>query len=245
MTWYYYEFPLECGVFIVVFYKGEYSMKDAIVFDLDGVIYDINKLVAERVKESYPNFSMNRVLTYDFNKSLENIPEWLSSSAVDTEEYDNRCCLNAPRNVIFSHYSDSNLFLDCPIMPDAVDVIRELGKDFVIIFNSYAVNDAVKIAKLERICADFNSCKDLSIAVGISSGEPKKSIFGAKYVIDDSIEELKKYENSNTNLILKNHSYNTDKYNKKTLKSLGDFSRVYNLSGLLDVCKLDKIREVS
>ena len=81
--------------------------KKSIMFDLDGVLVDLHSSLERIVVETYPKFSCERILTYDFNKSLDfsKVSDLFLDSDVFPSMRDTFFGLNAPVDYIKSEPS--------------------------------------------------------------------------------------------------------------------------------------------
>lgn len=198
--------------------------KPIVAIDVDGCILDIytplTKLLHMR---GYVEFSMNRVLTYDFNKSLEQskVPDWLSKSSISGDFY-----LNAYRNDIFGALSSDETFMFAKLYPNCAEMLKKLSSVASIVLNTMSLTESIKEIKRHKL--DFSGIL-LNSFVGA-----KPALDHADFVIDDSIFELDKYS-SGTKKYLVNAPYNQVEFNnsennfKDITRSLSAASAMYEI----------------
>ena len=198
--------------------------KPVVAIDVDGCILDIytplTKLLHMR---GFVEFSMDRVLTYDFNKSLEQneVPEWLEKSSISGDFY-----LNAYRNDIFGLLSSDETFMFADFYANCVEMLKKLSNVATVVLNTVSFTNSIKEIKRHKL--DFDNIQVCSF-VGT-----KFAVDNADYVIDDSISELDKYPEG-TKKYLVNAPYNQVKYNnsennfKDIIRSLSASSAMYEI----------------
>lgn len=192
------------------------SETKTVVIDMDGVLLDVHPLLEKLLCEKGYKFSMQNVLTYDFNKSLKNPPASLVSLGFGKKTN----YLGIKRDDIYSLFNSPSLFMDSPFYAKAILRLKELCKTrgvHVIIWTE-ANNDRVKNTKkcmLESVLAGYD------YEFYCSVGESKKAVEDADYVIDDSPFALDLYRSSKCKKFLVDKPYNKAKYNDKNVSYTG------------------------
>lgn len=170
--------------------------KKTIVIDLDGVLLDIITPVIEHIWESVDSsFNPNDIKTYDFNQSLPDPEDHLSTEITDT---------------IYSMFGNPDLFekacFDIPAvraLKSCIDETKEesLPVEFVIYTKCY--NEDVLTVKQRRIHNIFGDSVRFSGVIG-----KKTPFIHADAVIEDHPGALKRYT-GNTMRCLVNRFYNS------------------------------------
>lgn len=166
-----------------------------IVVDLDGCVFDTQKVVEQRLKsKGYVEFSLDRVLCYDFNKSLkEEYTNLVRSKSSPQHDYPYYC--GAPREEIFAELADPIIYKevfnldynDSDAYKQALGYLRYFmqSSEFRVIFQSVSYTQAIAQAKdiaLQRLF----SGEDYEYLVEIGDVEkvfPENTL----YVIEDNI----------------------------------------------------------
>lgn len=200
--------------------------KKSILFDLDGVLVDLHSELENRLhKMGYTEFSMMRVLTYDFNKSLEAAPEFLKESNIPNYEY----YINAPRNVIFDLLGDITLFENAKLHNNIVEDLIELSKHYDIGFHSFALNTTIANQKANLINSCFSGLFKYNLI--LSTGVKKSAILGYDYIVEDNIFDLTDYAKFTTSeLFIIDKPYNQEKFNKSNDAVFNKAKRVCSVS---------------
>ena len=203
--------------------------KIVIVIDVDGVLLDIHSELECQLRQRGFEFSMNRVLTYDFNKSLptELAPQWL----VDTDTgFDNWC--NAPRQEIFSLFADTALFMNAPFCLSAIEQIRRMCYSglYHIIIHTKSFTEPVADVKEKRLRSLLPFC-NLEIRHTIGSKNDKVAIACADYVLEDCIANLTPYACRG---YLIDQPYNREIYNAPLPENIIRVSNAY-----IALCAID------
>lgn len=171
-------------------------MKKQVVIDLDGTLFDIHSEVDKIVQAGgYPNYGISRVLTYDFNKSLDiSAPDAWSvvSSAEEGTDY----FLNAPRAVIFDVLGQPDVFKKAKVFggDDTVKALIQLmntGKVDVI-FHSLSFSEAISKEKEKRLWSLFGASEEHWVYSPVVGSESKCPI-PADFVIEDNIRAAENY----------------------------------------------------
>lgn len=215
-----------------------------VVFDLDGTLVDLHSPFASRVKCGYPLFDMNRVLTYDFNKSLDFTK--VDESFLKTEKFsdmrDIYFGLNAPRSLMFTYLSDLSLFEEAQYYDGVIEGLVELSKVCNIIFHSLALTKEIAHYKSEMIYRDFGQLFDFTVVTTI--GRTKPALIGMDYVVDDNIFDLADYiGNSNVELLLIDKPYNSELHNPNASPILARCKRAENIKICIEYLKISCMRE--
>lgn len=177
-----------------------------VVIDVDGVLLDLHKALEDSLVRNGYSFRMDRVLTYDFNKSLseDKIPNWLKQTSEGYPYY-----LNAPRDEIFARFGKVELFENAYIYEDAIEEIKKLAEISyvkVIIATQSFTDEVAKIKKQRLLSKIGNTAVDYVDFIGNTKG----IIEGADFVIEDSISNLDMYDCVK---ILISKTFNSPKYN--------------------------------
>lgn len=215
-----------------------------VVFDLDGTLVDLHSPLVNRVKCDYPLFDMNRVLTYDFNKSLDFTK--VSESFLETEKFsdmrDIYFGLNAPRSLMFSHLSDLSLFEEARYYDGVIEGLVGLSKVCNIIFHSLAFTKEIAHYKSEMIYRDFGQLFDFTVVTTV--GKSKPALIGMDYVVEDNIFDLDDYVgNSDAELLLIDKPYNSELYNSNASPILAKCKRAENIKICIEYLKISCKKE--
>lgn len=184
-----------------------------IVIDVDGVLHDIHAVMEKILHEQgYCDFSMSRVLTYDFNKSLT--PEQVPFSLRNTDNGEYPYWLNAPREVIYKMFSEPRIFEESVFPDDMLDALKLLCRqdsvNVVIATQSYVPEIAqIKRRRINELLKGY-SYKYIDFI-----GNSKDVVNNADCVIEDCIANLDKYDEYGQSVvkILIDRPYNPEKYN--------------------------------
>lgn len=168
-----------------------------IVCDVDGVVVNLLGSI-ERILQSrgYTGFTQDRVLTYDFNKSLceNNIPENIKNTATSGEYY-----LNTTRQEIFSCFTDNSVysnieFYDLIYINSFIELLNQTG-DAEVIFHTVSANQNIADTK-EKLLRE-NIKGDYTIMHCISNSYNKSTIPESNIVIEDNPYQVIEYFNNN------------------------------------------------
>lgn len=204
-------------------------MKKMVVIDLDGTLFDICSVIAERL-----DFKVKDIKTYDFNKSLD-------KGCVGCEGI---VSLDDKRAEIFSLLESADIFVEAPQVSDFVGSLKRLLSDETVevVFNScVSTKNSASIvqAKVDRLNELFS---DYSYKVEITIGYTKPVFSDAYVVIDDSLDYLKGYIGSSVIPCLVDQPYNQLQYNKEyedvingCVRVRGVEEVVENLYGVSDI----------
>lgn len=184
-----------------------------IVIDVDGVLSDIHAVVETIMHEKgYRGFNMNRVLTYDFNKSLS--PDKAPFSLRKTDEGIFPYWLNAPRNEVFKQFYESRVFEEAVYSNDAIKILKLLcqEKSVNVVISTQSYTPEVAQIKKRRISEIL---KEYSYEYVDFIGDDKGVIDNADYVVEDCIANLDKHSEAGQTVIkiLIDKWYNSEKYN--------------------------------
>lgn len=160
-----------------------------VVIDVDGVLLDVHTELEKRLRNLGYDFGMDRVLTYDFNKSLsqDRVPLWLMETDNGYDFY-----LNVPRSVIFEELANVELFKKADFFEDAIEKVKELSKlpNVQVVIATQSFTEDIAIIKRERL---IEKLKGVSIEYIDFIGSNKGIVEGADYVIEDCIDNLDMY----------------------------------------------------
>lgn len=192
-----------------------------IVVDLDGTIVDTNRVLEKKVRKVYPHFSMRRVLTYDYNKSLTSPPPWLVASSIDTGNY----YLNAPRDYVLTMY-DPCLYHNIRFFKGVVQCLRELASHENVIFYTL-VQCAAEAESKKRLLAKVFKGQRYNFVWRLAS-EGKPPLPFADIVFDDCYTNLAVYPKSCKRVLI-HRQYNHQLVSKASsegilvVRNLADF----------------------
>lgn len=186
--------------------------KPVVMLDLDGTIIDLHKPFVERVhKMGFNDFSMDRVLTYDFNKTLPEslAPAWLKESAkASVGSY----YLNADRAMLFNEFDDVTLFEDADFFDGVVDAVVELSKYAKVVFHSFAFKPSIAQQKIDVINKTFTDVIPYGIITSVTDSKP--ILLNFDYVVEDNAHDLVGYNNfTQSKLVLIDKPYNSEEFN--------------------------------
>lgn len=198
------------------------SVKE-IIIDLDSVVFDFGGMLEKVVRQEYPNFSMERVVTYDFNRYVDKIPVSILSTRYCKEDitnyvkdFDNFHLLQANRRFIMSHMSNPVLYTDAEPY-NCIDELKQLmdSPDFEVIFNTAVPHENKEIIvqgkadRLKKLFGEHNYSMVYSVGI-------EKPIWESAYaIIDDKLEYicLQAKANSSAKLFLIDQPYNKFEFN--------------------------------
>ena len=209
-----------------------------VVIDIDGVTIETQRIVERRLqKKGYDGFSLERILCYDFNKSLTNEGKALLESGNDSR-YPNYC--NVPREAIFTEFADPTIYeevIETSITEwtEKLKAFVMLGKlmalpQFNIIFQSVSYSQEIADAK-ERALKRLFCSRDYTY-LAVLDGEDKPIVDGTKYIIEDNIRVGKCCATSENDLsgkpllLLVKKPWNNPVYDS----TIGDNINTYNVS---------------
>ncbi len=166
---------------------------NSIVCDVDGVVINLVGSVARLLQaKGYTDFTQDRVLTYDFNKSLrdENVPKEIKDTAVKGEYY-----LNTTRAEIFSCFTDEHLYDEVEFYDkeELNKYIEFFGKYREVSMLFHTVSATKHIANLKDKVLRDNLRGDYTILHSIDNGYNKSIIMDSIAVIEDSAFQFKEY----------------------------------------------------
>lgn len=190
--------------FICFGLKNIDESKPTVAIDVDGCLLDIYKPLTIKLWQSgTKGFSMNRVLTYDWNKSLsaDKAPDWLIKTSAFGDYY-----LNAFRKDIIELLKCDDVFLFAEFYSSiCVGLLEKLSKVANVVINTASWTESIRQIKIDK----------LSSISGISGRAylgAKEIVENADYVIDDCIAELDAYPDG-VKKFLVNAPYNQERYN--------------------------------
>lgn len=222
-------------------------MKKTIVFDLDGVLVDCHSALEEMVHDKYPEFSVKRILTYDFNKSLDMLkaPYWFLTSREYTPIGKEFYGLNADRSELLNLLSDLRLFENADFFNGVTNMLPLLAKHYNIVFHSFAYTREIANYKSEMI--DFHFKDKFAYTMITSIGTKKPCILNADFVVEDNLFDLEGYIGSDAKLLLVDRPYNQELFNPSLSSVFENSVRFKNITevfkyllNLLDLYEEDK-----
>lgn len=191
-----------------------------IVFDMDGVLLDLHTSLEKKLKIEYPNFTMNNVLTYDFNKSLD-----LSLFPFDNGLRKNNLGLYASYDEIIKCLNNPDIYKEALVYKNVCLLLETLSKKgHTIYITTKTMDFNVAKYKTEQLNQLFGGLKNVSIIVTL--GKNKSIIADADIVIEDNPFELERYLSLNVNRYLINKSYNQVQYNRNLEDVFDNSTRV-------------------
>lgn len=189
-----------------------------IAVDVDGVLLDVHSALEEYLhNKGYSEFSMERWLTYDMNKSLD-----IETHGADKAE------LGAPHSEIIKAFNDLELFKQSKVDESAVGFIREQAQTGRVKYIIYTLSYTDEIRQWKKDVffeKYFGGVENVEFR-GIVASDKEACDSAITAVIEDSPLALEKYA-ENIRLYLIDKPYNSREYNPK-LKALFDrpqFSR--------------------
>lgn len=212
-------------------------MVKKIVIDLDGVVFDTQLVLQYRLnKKGYSDFSLSRILCYDFNKSLTPEGQTLLQEGNDSR-YPYFC--NAPREEIFSILADPSIY-DEALTTGAVEWQPTLRASlllsklmahpcFDIVFQSVCSSRELAEAKNKALKSLFRN-RNYTFEPVFEDVKPQ--IEEASYIIEDNIRVAKtcsvdeQMSDGKPLLLLIRKPWNNPVYDS-TIK---DTDNVYNVS---------------
>lgn len=177
-----------------------------VVVDVDGVLLDIHSALEKQLQAQGYDFSMSRVLTYDFNKSLpqDKVPDWLINSDKGYEFF-----LNVPRSKIFEELGNVELFKTADFYEDAIQEIKDmvLSHNAQVIISTQSFTEEIANVKKERL---LDRLAGYPIEYKDFIGDSKGIIEEADYVIEDCISNIDMYD---CHKVLVSKPYNQPEFN--------------------------------
>ena len=226
--------------------KGDLLLKKVVVLDVDDVIVDLNGRVEIEVSRKYPDFSFERVFTYDFNKSLTAECKKL----VGISEEDPWNGVGAPSEYILSKYGLVDSFRGVHLFD--IPRLAELCRKCDVVFHTSGVTVDVckfKLAYLNALLDTLGVCACVSVEllgnmvyVNFQDTEPQgvvdrcfvsKPALVCDFVIEDCLGNLRGYSGCRKFIVDKpwnNPTYNPS-YNDVTSSS----TRVANVNEAIDI----------
>lgn len=195
----------------------ELKKKPICVFDMDGVISRTHYALEKELKKNYPQFSLNNVFTYNFNQDLSEIEKQL---------------LGVPCDIIFKEFRKTTVFEEAEIAPFFLDFIEKNKDKYDFIIHSLAFSDEVAKTKKnwlkEKLGDRLNYFKDIIIVIGNN----KPALDNVDYIFEDSLKQLKKYDDTypNTKLVLYDMPFNRPQFNNSYKNILDKCKRIYNFN---------------
>lgn len=197
-----------------------------VICDVDGVLLNIHTALENRLKELGFDFSMDRVLTYDFNKSLskELVPNWLKNSDTSVGEF----YLNVSRQMIFELFGQSSLFETAEFDEKAVNALKNLMKYSCISVVIYSLSFSQEIAniKSKRLSEVFKGYNYSFVSV---VGGDKPALGTADYIIEDSHINLPNYADNAVKFLI-DKPYNQIQFNPSYKEIIEKAVRVDSVS---------------
>ena len=209
-------------------------MKRNIIIDLDGTFIDTHKRIQKHVNLLYPDFSMENVHTYDFNKSLKDLPklnDYFDEGIIkDILNNNFDTSLKAPRSFILKSLSDESIFKESKPFDKAVENVKKLmnNERFHIVFNSTAYSSKIASVKYQQLIELY---PDEKYTISVSIGE-KPLYYNSPIVIEDSLDELDRYLKANIkgDYYLIDKPYNQEIFNPKYSKLFENIKRVKDIN---------------
>lgn len=208
--------------------------KKSIMFDLDGVLVDLHSSLERIVVETYPKFSCERILTYDFNKSLDfsKVSDLFLDSDVFPSMRDTFFGLNAPVDYIKSELSNLRVFKEALYFDGVVELLQSLSEFYNIVFHSYAYTCDIAQYKTDMIYRDFGGKFNFSVVTSV--GIKKPALYGMDYVIEDNLFDLEEYLGCpNVNLCIIDRPYNSELFNPNLSSVFEESVRYKNIQSCL------------
>lgn len=195
-------------------------MKKVCILDMDGVVSRTHYSLEKELKKEYPLFSMENVLTYNFNKEL------------GQEEMDK---LGVSTDIIFKTFRNPDVFEQAELAPYFIDFL-ESNKD-KIDFKIHSLAFCKEVGDIKEIWLEKKLGKYLKYFsdIMIEVGNNKPALENVDYIFEDSLKQLQKYYNSfpNTKLMLFNMPFNQKEYNPNFSEVLEHCTRIYSFENLL------------
>lgn len=191
-------------------------MKKRIVIDLDGVVFPTQEVLCEMAKELNPNsrLSLDRILTYDFNKSLKK--SLVPKNILKSDEYifdDIEYGLGFPRSDVFKLLTSPELFKRLTPYKGVHDALLRFATEFEdeydIVFYSLAWSTEILLLKEEAIKKYFGDIPNLSYSLIFSSDRTSKPHMPCDYLIEDNPSAVVGVD---ATCIVINKPYNNEKY---------------------------------
>ena len=200
-----------------------------ILFDLDGVLFDIHSTLENCIKDVNPLFSMERVVTYDFNGSVsyDDLPDWIRITDAFPNEKQTYRGLNADYNTIYTWLKDVELFERSKYIDNAFLMLTYLTKYYKVVVHTLAYSYDIanfKSSTFFESLVDEKASGDISFICTV--GDFKESLVYADYVVEDCIENCLEYKNIGVeNFLLIDKPYNSSQFYEKSLAELPKLQR--------------------
>lgn len=227
--------------YVKIYIWGE-NMKKRIVIDLDGVVFPTQELLCTMVRETTPSskFSLDRILTYNFNKSLDMslVPE----EVLKRDEYtfdDIEYGLGIPRKDVFALLTSPELFKRLTPYEEVHDALlnftNAVGDGFEVVFYSLAWSTEILKLKEESIQRYFGDIPNLYYSLIVSSDRVTKPFMSCDYLIEDNPSAV---SNVDTKCFLVDKPYNNEGYSLAGMNlKFNDVTRVSSLAEALNLIK--------
>ena len=211
---------------MIITNRPQLDERQCCVIDFDGVVYDLMYSVEIYLHTHEGlHFKRENVLTYDFNKSLDD-------TFCKGEFIDIPTSLGVSRDRIFSAMADPEVYAFDTYCSGVKEAIENVSDIVPVVIYSYCLSDDMVYAKAKLFESCFGGMPNVYYCV--TSDRVKDTYPNALYVVEDSIENLDKYILDNniavsgigTGLYLVDQSYNQELYNQRYASSLKHFVRV-------------------
>ena len=183
-----------------------YVENKTIIFDIDGVLLNFHKAFEEYIQRTYPKFSMSKVYTYDFNKSM-------TEETISRLELPNFCFkpqnnygLSAKRDYLLESLNEVEIYEKSEPFDSIITILKKLSENGAnIILHSYTRSNEVAAYKKKQLNEMFKEIPNIKIIVSVGETKP---ILKGDIVIEDCIDNLLDYIGTNTKLCLIDMPYN-------------------------------------
>lgn len=177
-----------------------------IVVDVDGVLNDLHSALTLYLLEKGYKYQPQNVRTYDFNKNKP-----------DSKEFD----MGVPRSVLIESLSAVRIFQTAPLCWDAIFALKKCAYNGAkIVVYTLSPTDEISTFKHEFLKCLFFGYNNIDIHVETASDNEKPALFETRFVIDDCLENLTKYDRSVEKYLI-DKPYNDQLYNT-------DYNQLFN-----------------
>lgn len=226
-----------------------------VVFDVDDVLLNCNVVLERKLKERNALYSLEKLKTYDFNKSLTD--EQKTSLGIDLSDKTNG--LHVERGYIMDMLTSVDLFREERPIGDVFKKLSKLSKkcDLVLHTSANCVDVALfKVRQLNSIVQENDiECALTFTLVNDVHKESKclaqqglrtvtftrewgsKSCIECDVVVEDCLENISMYSSSETLKLLVDMPYNQEQYNSE-YASLFEDKSVKRVSSVIQAIEL-------
>jgi predicted house-cleaning noncanonical NTP pyrophosphatase (MazG superfamily) len=178
-------------------------------------------MVEQNLRKTNREFTLNRLIQYNFNKNLE--PLCLSEEAKDYYTLSDE-----ERQAVYKQFSNPFVYQNCEVDTKALDVVGKLAAAGVDVeFHSLSYTTEIAVIKWDRLKENLQGVSHWCYVPVVTKTNTKNTqedeLRVCDYVIDDNPEELMQYlERGKCQCYLVEHYYNQLAFYPELAKYLRD-----------------------